>query len=125
MLSLSSCNKFLYATCQAALIHPSLISKKLQVTLQIMTLLSVWFPLDFLTSSVVRNLLSKSGSNLIQITSPIEWEKLGTIVWVPANRMGSGGWLNSNLPFKFRMQTNLSTLLTEALKSMTALQTKK
>jgi hypothetical protein len=34
--------------------------------------------------------LSKSGSKLIQIISPIEWEKLGTVVWDPADRMDSG-----------------------------------
>jgi len=81
-----------------------------------MTLLFVWFPLDFLTSSVARDLLSKGGSKLIQIVSLIEWEKLGTVVWDPADRMGSGGWLSG-------MQRSLSTLLTEALtlKSMTCL----
>ena len=67
MLSLSNGNKFLYATCQAALIRPSLISKNVLATLQIITILSVWFPLDFLTSSVARDLLSNSGSKLIQI----------------------------------------------------------
>jgi len=117
----------LYATCQVALIRPYLISKKLQVTLKIMMLLFLWFPLDFLTSSVARDFLSKSGSKLIQIVSLLEWEKLGTVVWDPADRMGSGGWLSNNLPFNFRMQRSLSTLLTEAhtRKFMTSLQTER
>jgi hypothetical protein len=68
-----------------------------------MTLVFVWFPLDFLTSSVARDLLSKNGSKLIQIISRLEWEKLGTVVWDAAGRMGSGGLLSNNLPFNFRM----------------------
>jgi hypothetical protein len=60
---------------------------------------------------------------VIQTVSPIEWEKLGTVVWDPADWMGSAGCLSSNLPFHFRMQINLSTLLIDALKSMTVLQT--
>jgi len=90
-----------------------------------MTLLFVRFPLDFLTSSVARDLLPKSGSKLIKIVSPLEWEKLGTVVWDPADRMGSGGWLSNNLPFNISMQRNLSTLLTAARKSMTPLQTER
>ena len=57
-----------------------------------MTLLFVWFPLDFLTSPVARDLLSKSGSKLIQIVSLLEWENLGTVVWDPSGSDGQW-WL--------------------------------
>ena len=58
----------------------------------------------------------------MQVILPLEWENL---VSDPADRMGSGGWLSYNLPFHFIMQINLSTFLTEELKSMMSLQTKR